>query len=72
MTLIERIKAPTPAFFKKIRNVAIAVAAVGSAILASPVALPALLVKIAGYLVVAGAVGTTISQTTGGEMQQEG
>jgi len=54
---------PTPSFFKKIRNVGLALAAVSASILAAPVALPGLLVKIAGYLAVAGGVMTTISQS---------
>jgi hypothetical protein len=54
---------PTPSFFKKIRNVGLALAAVSASILAAPVALPVLLVKIAGYLAVAGGVMTTISQS---------
>lgn len=63
MSIKERVKAPTPRFFKKLRNAGIAVAAIGTTVVAAPVALPALLVKIAGYLVVAGTVTTTICQT---------
>lgn len=61
--IITRMKKPTPAFFKKIRNIGLALAAVSASILAAPVALPALLVNVAGYLAVAGGVMTTISQT---------
>jgi hypothetical protein len=60
--MINRMRLPTPRFFKKIRNVAVAAAAVGAAILAAPVALPAVLVKIAGYLAVAGSVASGVSQ----------
>jgi len=54
---------PTPKFFQKMRNIGLALGAIGAAILASPVALPALLIKIAGYLVVAGTVAGAVSQT---------
>lgn len=62
MNIIERAKAPTPAFFIKIRNISLALAAIGTSVMAAPVALPAVLLKLAGYLTVAGAVGGTISQ----------
>jgi hypothetical protein len=39
-----------------------ALAAVSTAIFAAPVALPVILVKIAGYLAVAGGVATAVSQ----------
>ena len=58
----ERLKRPTPRFFRKLRNIGIALAAAGAAILAAPIALPAALISIAGYLAVAGTVATAISQ----------
>lgn len=61
--IVNRLQKPTPTFFKKIRNIGLALAAVSATILASPVALPALVVKIAGYLAVAGGVMSTVSQT---------
>ena len=61
--IVNRLQKPTPTFFKKIRNIGLALAAVSATILASPVALPVLLVKIAGYLAVAGGVMSTVSQT---------
>lgn len=64
MTIAQRMKQPTPKFFKKVRNIGIALAAVSAAIFTAPVALPALLVKIAGYLAVAGGVATAVSQAT--------
>jgi len=60
--MIERMKQPTPLFFQKVRNIGLTFGAVGAALLASQVALPAFLVKIAGYLVVAGTVAGTVSQ----------
>lgn len=62
MKLIKRIKAPVPGLFKKIRNAGLITAALGSAILAAPIALPAILIKIAGYLTVAGGVASAVSQ----------
>lgn len=58
-----RLKQPTPTFFKKLRNVGIAIAAVGGALMASPVVLPVTLVTVAGYLVLAGSVIGAVSQT---------
>jgi hypothetical protein len=61
-TVVTRMQSPTPSFFKKIRNIGIVVGAIGAAILGAPVALPAILVKIAGYLTVAAAVASGVSQ----------
>lgn len=63
MKIIQRAKAPTPKFFKKVRNISLTIAALGTTILAAPVALPAVVLKIAGYLAVAGGVAGTVSQT---------
>lgn len=61
--ILQRAKAPTPSFFKKLRNIGLAVAAIAGTIIAAPVALPAVVIKIAGYLVVAGGVLSGASQT---------
>lgn len=61
--LIERVISPTPKFFKKVRNIGLTLGAVGAALLASPVTLPAVLVSIAGYLTTAGLVASAISQS---------
>ena len=63
MTIVERVKAPTPKFFKTLRTIGLALAAVGGAILTAPVAVPAVLVTIAGYVALAGGVLTAVSQT---------
>ena len=57
------MKRRTPRFFKKIRNTGLTLAAAGTAILAAPVALPALVIKIGSYLALAGAVSSAVSQT---------
>ena len=64
MSLIERAKAPTSKFFKVLRNVGLALAAVGGTILAAPIALPVIVTTIGGYLAVAGGVATAVSQLT--------
>jgi hypothetical protein len=57
------MKKQTPKFFRKVRNTGLTLAAVGAAILTAPVALPVILVKVAGYLAVAGTVTSAVSQT---------
>ena len=63
MSIAQRVKAPTPKFFKTLRAIGLALAAIGGAILAAPVAVPAALVSIAGYVTLAGGVMTAVSQT---------
>jgi len=63
LNLVERVKAPTPKWFKIIRAVGIALTAVGGAILTAPIALPATIVTVGGYLILGGTVATAISQT---------
>lgn len=58
-----RVKSPTPKFFKKLRNIGLALAAVATTIVAAPVALPMVVVKFAGYLAVASGVLSAVSQT---------
>ena len=62
--IINRAKAPTPKFFKVLRNIGLALAAVGGTILAAPVALPVAIVSIGGYIAVAGGVISAVSQLT--------
>jgi hypothetical protein len=63
MNLIERVNSPTPKFFKKLRNIGLILAAVSGTIVAAPIALPAVVIQIAGYLGVASAVAGAVSQT---------
>lgn len=58
----KRCGVDTPPFFKKLRIVGVAVAAAGATILTAPVALPAAVIAVGGYLVVGGAVATAMSQ----------
>ena len=62
MKITERYKKPTPTFFRKLRNIGIALATAGGAIIAAPIALPTLVITIATYLTVAGTVATAVSQ----------
>ncbi|MEQ9467914.1 MAG: hypothetical protein RLN88_10920 [Ekhidna sp.] len=64
LNIIERAKAPTPKFFRIARNIGLILAAAGGTLLASPIAIPAVVVKVAGYLTVAGGVMSAISQAT--------
>lgn len=62
--LTERCKADTPPFFKKLRLVGLALAAVGGVLVAAPIALPTAIITAGGYLIVAGSVATAVSQIT--------
>ncbi|MGB5262088.1 MAG: hypothetical protein WBN28_00715 [Lutimonas sp.] len=72
MNLTERYSKPTPKFFRTLRNIGIALAATGGAILAAPISLPAIVLTIAGYLTVAGTVATTVSQAVVADVDDEG
>ena len=71
MKLIDRYKKPTPTFFRKLRNIGIAMAATGGAIIAAPIALPALVITIATYLTVVGTVATAVSQAVVSDDENE-
>tara|TARA_R110001592_G_scaffold68626_2_gene210351 strand:- start:42799 stop:43014 length:216 start_codon:yes stop_codon:yes gene_type:complete len=68
--IVERAKAPTPPFFKKLRNVGLALAATGGALLTAPIALPAAAITLAGYVTVAGGVLSAVSQVTKDDHRQ--
>ena len=61
--VIERVQSPTPKFFKKLRNIGLVLATVATTVVAAPVALPAVVIKIAGYLAVVGGIAGAVSQT---------
>jgi len=63
MNIAERVKSPTPKFFKSIRNIGMLLATISGTILAGPIAFPAVIIKVATYLGVAGAVASAVSQT---------
>ena len=64
MNILQRAQAPTSNFFKKLRNIGLALAAIGAAIISAPIVLPTVVVTIAGYLAVAGGVIGAVSQIT--------
>ena len=57
------MKAPTPNFFKTLRNIGLGLAAAGGVLIASPFTLPVIVVTIGQYLIVAGSVASAVSQT---------
>jgi len=61
LSLEERLNAPTPSFFKKIRNAGMILTAIAGVLAAAPVAIPA---GIVGYIATAGLVASAIAQTT--------
>jgi hypothetical protein len=63
MNIVQRMKAPTPKFFRVLRTIGLALAAAGAALLTAPIALPAVVITVAGYITVAGTVATAVSQT---------
>jgi uncharacterized membrane protein YeiH len=64
LSIIQRMKAPTPKFFRVLRNIGLALAAASGAVLAAPIALPAAVITAATYVAVAGGVLTAVSQAT--------
>jgi hypothetical protein len=62
--IVQRMKSPTPKFFRVLRNIGLALAAASGVVLAAPIALPAALVTAATYVAVAGGVLTAVSQAT--------
>ena len=62
MKLTKRYTKKTPKFFRKLRNIGIALATAAGVIIAAPIALPTIVISIATYLAVAGTVATAVSQ----------
>ncbi|BAV07749.1 hypothetical protein SAMN05421788_10399 [Filimonas lacunae] len=63
-SIIARIKAPTPAFFKKVRLIGLALIAMGFILLGIHSTLPDIATRIGGYLVTTGCTISGVSQTT--------
>ena len=63
MSVIQRVQAPTPKFFKLLQVIGLGLAATGGTLLAAHGQLPEAVTDIAGYLAVAGGVVTAVSQT---------
>ena len=62
--VIKRWKSETPSFWKKVQRLGLIAGGLGTVIIASPIALPAAIVSIGGYLTLAGSVAATLSQLT--------
>jgi hypothetical protein len=62
--IIGRIKSETPVFFKNLRTIGIALGSIGGVIVAAPIALPAIIITIGGYMIVGGSVIASVSQLT--------
>lgn len=70
MSIKERVKAPTPPFYRRLRNIGLIAMGISTSVLAAPIHMPALVTDVAGYLAVAGTVASTICQTVTGKEQQ--
>ena len=64
MKIVERIKAPTPKFFKLLRSIGLVLLAISGTIVAAPIVLPVTVITVAGYMAVAGGVISAVSQMT--------
>lgn len=64
MNIIQRASAPTPTFFKTLRTIGLILATASGALLAAPVALPAIVLTVATYTGVVGSVLSLVSQLT--------
>ena len=64
MKIKDRIMKPKPAFFSRLSRIGLSIAAIGGVLLAAPVVLPAVVLKLAGYLVVSGGIISAVCQTT--------
>ncbi len=60
--IIERLKAPTPKFWKKTRSYMLAIGGCSTLIILSGPILPIIIVKIASYGATTGVIGTALSQ----------
>ena len=63
-SLRERVNAETPLFFRKLRFLGLVTVTIGTTILAAPIAVPALVTTLSGYIVLGGTVLTAVSQIT--------
>jgi hypothetical protein len=62
MELIQRLVAPTPPFFKKVRNIGLILTALAATVIGLPIQLPEIVGNVAGVLAVAGSIMTGVSQ----------
>lgn len=62
MEILQRLVAPTPPFFIKVRNIGLILTALAAAVIGLPVELPTMVGEIAGVVAVAGSIMTGVSQ----------
>ena len=60
--VIGRMQQDTPLFFRKLRDAGLILAAISATVLTTPVVLPVIVTKIAGYLAVGASVMSAVSQ----------
>ena len=72
MNIINRAKAPTPKFFRILRNIGLMAAGFGGVLIASPLDLPAFVENAAQYLVLAGGIISAVSQVTVDDKDHQG
>ena len=70
MNIVSRMMAPTPKFFKRIRNIGLVLATMGGTIVTAPVSLPPIVTQVAGYVALAGTVASAVSQAVTNEDEQ--
>lgn len=63
MNLASRMYAPTPKWFRIARNIGLGLSAIGGALVAAPVVLPAAVISLGGYLLLGGTIIGAVSQT---------
>ena len=63
LNIVERVTNETPKWFKIVRNVGLALTAISGTLLAAPIGLPVVVVNIAGYLALGGAIASAVAQT---------
>lgn len=64
MEIKKRWSAKTPTFWKKVQRIGLVAGALGAALVAAPLALPAAIVTASGYLIAVGGVTAALSQLT--------
>ena len=60
--IIQRLQAPTPRFFRKIRNFGLVLTGISAVITTAMIPLPAILITLAGYSALAGDIASAVSQ----------
>lgn len=63
MEILNRLSAPTPPFFQKVRNLGLVLTAISSAVFGLPLELPLPVLEITGAVAVAGAVMAGLGQS---------